>query len=424
MSTMTKDSVVAGGPAASWLERAAAGVVFGCLSRLERGRLELRLPDGSGRTFGPGGGPEARLDARSWRFFTRVLSGGDVGFGEAYTAGDFETPDLTALIRLMIENADALADRYARFAWLGRAADRVAHLLRANTPRNAKSNIGAHYDLGNDMFRLFLDPSLTYSCAYFETPEQSLEDAQRAKRSAVIRKARIEPHHHILEVGSGWGAFAVQAAKETGCRVTTITLSEEQLAHARELVRREGLEDRVKVELCDYRSVKGSFDRIVSIEMIEAVGHEYLGDYFAALDRVLKPEGLVVLQAITIPDHKYETFRKGCDWIQKHIFPGSVIPSLTALSEAMTRRSRFMIEHLENIGVHYAPTLKLWREKFLGARATLEGLGYGREFQRAWEYYFCYSEAGFATRTLGDLQLVLTRPNNRSLPAPEAVAAW
>lgn len=400
-------------------ERLARSAVEGLLGSLVRGKLSMELPDGARLTFGAGPGPSASLRVADWRLFSRLARHGDVGLGEAYTAGDFQTPDLTGLIRLFIDNEPYLARRYGRIAWLGRLANRAAHLLRRNTRRGSRSNIRAHYDLSNEMFSCFLDESMTYSCALFAGPEEGLAAAQRNKRLAVLRKARVGPGHHVLEIGSGWGSFAIEAARETGCRVTGITLSKEQLSFARERARQAGVADRVRFELMDYRDVRERFDRVVSIEMIEAVGHENLGAYFGAIDRALKEGGLAVIQAITIPDHRYDAYRKGCDWIQKHIFPGAVVPSLTAICEAMTRGSRLMIEHAENIGVHYARTLREWRRSFLAAGGRLKGLGFRDDFLRAWEYYFCYCEAGFAARELGDLQLVLTRSNNPSLPPAE-----
>jgi cyclopropane-fatty-acyl-phospholipid synthase len=399
------------------LERFSMDQIFFFLGKLKKGSLKLTLPDGSDRFFGdPSSSIQADLSVKSFSFFWRCLKDADIGFGESFMAEEWETNDLVLLLQLLIENQDAFNDRDIKFAWLGRQLNRLRHRQRRNTPRQSKANIRDHYDLSNDFFQTFLDPRFMYSCALFHHPDESLEQAQINKLRALIRKAAIQPGDHVLEIGSGWGSFALEAARLTGCRVTSITLSEEQLKLARLRARQEGLEDRVQFQLCDYRSVEGEFDKIVSIEMLEAVGQEYYGAFFAACDRLLKPGGLVVLQVITIPDQRYETYRKGSDWIQKYIFPGGMLPSLTALCQAMTDHSRLIVEDLENVGIHYARTLRLWRENFLTQTARVQALGFDRCFQRMWLYYLCYCEAGFATRTLGDLHLVLTRPNNLKLP--------
>ena len=255
----------------------------------------------------------------------------------------------------------------------------------------------------------------TYSCGIFRSETENLEQAQRNKLWAMITKARIGAEDHVLEIGCGWGGFALEAVRETGCRVTGITLSKEQHAFACRRVAEAGLQDRITLLLRDYRHVEGRFDRIVSIEMLEAVGHKYFGDFFRCCDRLLKPKGLAVLQTITIPDHRYDRYRKGCDWIQKHIFPGGHLPSLGALCRAMAENSRFFVEHLENIGIHYARTLREWRLRFERNVDKVAELGFDRTFQRKWLYYLSFCEAAFGTRSLGNLQLVLTRPNNRSL---------
>ena len=399
-----------------WYERLA--IRF--FSQARKGRLEMVLPDGKTVTAGDPAAPPAVLRIHSRAFFRRLILDGDIGFGESFMAGEWTTPDLPGLLRVLADNLASVDDRKIALSWLGRSVNRLRHALRRNTERLSRRNIRDHYDLSNDFFRLWLDETMMYSSAVFESPDQSLYDAQMNRIRILIRKARIRPEHHVLEIGSGWGAFAIEAARATGCRVTTITLSTQQLELARQRVREAGLEDRVSVVLCDYRHVKGQFDRIVSIEMLEAVGHEYFGAFFRACDRLLKPDGLVVLQVITIPDQRYDMYRRATDWTQKHIFPGGVLPSLTALSRAMTRHSRFVVEHLENIGPHYARTLREWRERFLAARDRVRAMGFDDVFLRKWEYYLAYCEAGFAARVINDLHLVLTRPNNASLDRPQS----
>ncbi len=405
------------------IERWLARRVLDALAALERGRLELRLPDGSVRRFGaredaaaPRPGPVAAIDVSSWAFFPRVALGGDLGFAESFVDGEWTTPDLTAVISLFIANEEVLASEAGTPSLLRRAADRLDHLRRRNTPGGSRRNIRAHYDLGNDFFRLFLDATMTYSCGLFERPDEPLETVQLRKIRRVLDKAQLEPGMHLLEVGCGWGSTALVAAREYGVRVTGLTVSEEQRAWGLARVGEAGLADRVAIELCDYRHAHGSYDRVVSIEMLEAVGHEYFGAYFAAIDRLLAPGGRAVIQVITLPDQRYEGYLGRVDFIQKHVFPGAVIPSLTALCEAMTRASSLVVEHLENIGPHYAPTLAAWRRRFLAQAAELSRLGFDPRFQRTWEYYFAYCEAGFASRYLNDLQLVLTRAGLPALP--------
>jgi len=403
-----------------FLEKAGAAIVLSALEKIKNGRLSMALPDGTTRIFGDPYSPvRANIAVRRPDFFKRVLLWGDVGFGEAYTAGDFETDDLTAVVRLFIENGEAMEVENTRWALWGKIRNRLRHLLNSNTVSGSRRNIYAHYDLGNDFFKLFLDPSLMYSSARFEDGD-TLESAQRRKVASILDKAHIEPGEHVLEIGSGWGTCAIEAARR-GAKVTTLTISQHQYAFVRERIKREGLEDKIEVRFCDYRKAEGRYDKIISIEMIEAVGHEFLGTFFATCDRLLKPDGVVVIQAITIPDQRYEAYRRGCDWIQKHIFPGALLPSLTALSSAMTNNSNLVVESVENIGIHYTRTLREWRRALLARSAEVKALGFNDEFLRTWDYYFSYCEAGFATRTLGDLQIVLTRPNNARLPVPAAV---
>jgi len=400
-------------PAPGVVERWTAARVLDALAAIDRGTLDLRLPDGTVRRFGEAAaattGPAAAIHVSSWAFFPRVALGGDLGFGESFVDGDWTTPDLTAVIALFIANEEVLAGEAGRPALLRRAADRIDHLRRRNTPGGSRRNIRAHYDLGNDFFRLFLDETMTYSCALFEAEDEPLEKAQRRKIRRILDKAQLEPGMHLLEIGCGWGSTALTAAREYGVRVTGLTVSDEQRAWGLARVREAGLEDRVAIELCDYRHAHGRYDRVVSIEMLEAVGHEYLGAYFAAIDRMLAPGGRAVIQVITLPDQRYEGYLERVDFIQKHIFPGAAIPSLTALCDAMTRASTLVVEDLESIGPHYAPTLAAWRRRFTAEPAELARLGFDPRFQRTWEYYFAYCEAGFASRYLNDLQLVLTR---------------
>jgi cyclopropane-fatty-acyl-phospholipid synthase len=405
-------TLIAKGP--TRLERAGARAMDALFRRIERGRLRVVLPDGEERLYGDGnpiGAPSMRI--ASYAFFRKLLVGGAVGFGEAWTEEVWDSEDPAGVLRVLADNHDALRGGGRRMSRLTRPARRLLHALRDNTRLGSRRNIRAHYDYGNEFFSTFLDPRMMYSCGIYERDSSTLADAQAVKIERILEKLRLRPEHRLLEIGSGWGGFAVEAARRTGCRVTSITLSKEQLRIARERAEREGVADRVFFEYRDYRDVEGTFDRIVSLEMLEAVGHRRLGTYFAACDRILAPGGRAVLQVITIPDQRYDEYRRNPDWIQKYIFPGGMLPSLDAMSRAMTRRSRLIVEHLENIGPDYAPTLRDWREAFERSRDRLLELGYPERIQRMWRYYFAYCEAGFAARILNDLQLVLVRPGRQ-----------
>jgi cyclopropane-fatty-acyl-phospholipid synthase len=352
--------------------------------------------------------------------------------------GEIEIDDLTSFFMIMIKNRNA-SDTSSILFWLGSLWSRVQHRFgRANNISNAQQNIHEHYDLSNEMFETFLDPTMMYSCAVFEKPEDSLHQAQITKLHKIIREADIKSTDHVLEIGSGWGSFAIEAVKKTGCRVTTgspgqhtllwrasvlnlyfstclVTISEEQYALAKQRIEEAGLQDRIDLKFLDYRKIEGKFDKVVSIEMIEAVGHEFLPEYFATIDKCLKPDGVAYIQAITYPDSRYEQYRRGCDFIQKYIFPGGLCPSITAMADAMTKSSSLQIEHLDNIGIHYAQTLRLWRDNFIANREKILKLGFPESFIRRWLYYFAYCEAGFETKVLGTLHLLLTRPGNESI---------
>ncbi|MDX2177217.1 MAG: DUF1365 family protein [Candidatus Sumerlaeia bacterium] len=402
----------------SAIQRLGTSLILGQFERMATGRLSVELPDRTQRTFGKGGGLESSMRVSDWNFFSRCLADGDIGFAESYMAGEWSTPDLTATLAFFADNIQNVNEDQPATALLGSLANRAAHLLRRNSRAGSRRNIAAHYDLSNDFFQLFLDPAtMMYSSGVYPSPETTHHEAQVAKLDAIISKAYLKPTDHVLEIGCGWGGFAIRAAQTIGCRVTGITLSKEQLAFAKARIAECGLEGRIDLRLIDYRDLEGSFDKVVSIEMIEAVGHENLPAYFAAIDRLMKPDGLAVIQGITMPDQRYARYLRNCDFIQKHIFPGAVCPSITAMVNAMTSASRLIVHRVDDIGVHYARTLREWRDRFLAKRAEVEQLGFDNRFIRMWEYYFCYCEAGFSTRTISNVQLVLTRPNNRALPA-------
>jgi len=397
------------------LDRTALRVVLDRLRGLDVGELELHLPDGSRHLFGGSSGLRGVLHVRRWRFFRRLLASGDVGLGEAYMDGDWSTPDLVSVTRVFLDNEERL-DRTSTTGIVGRSIDRSLHVARANTRRRAPRNIRAHYDLGNDFYALFLDPTMTYSSAVFPSPESSLEAAQRHKYARLAAKAGLEPGMHVLEIGCGWGGFAEYAAHELGCRVTGITLSDAQAAFARERMRRAGLDGSVGIRVVDYRNVGGRYDAIVSIEMLEAVGHRFLGDFFSTCDRLLEPAGRVALQVITFPDQGYDGYRRRVDWIRKYIFPGGHLPSLAAMQRAFASRTSFVLDDVENIALHYAETLRRWRAAFRSSTDRVQALGFDTRFVRMWDFYMGICEAAFAHRKLGNLQMVLTRPGHGHLP--------
>lgn len=390
----------------SWCPR----FVYGYLARLTHGCVTI---EGSGEpltTFGdPGSTLRAAITVHDRRFFWRAVAGGEIGFAESYMDGDWTCDDLTALIQILAINRGELAELNPATALPRRLLNRAYHLARRNTLAGNRRNIQDHYDLGNGFFGLFLDPSMTYSCAVFPTGTETLEEGQRLKNRAMIDKANIRPADHVLEIGSGWGSLALTAVQRTGCRVTTLTLSDAQKSYVEARVAEVGLQDRIEVRIADYRQIEGTFDRIVSVEMLEAVGHENLPAYFAACDRLLRPGGRAAIQVITIRDEYYDAYRKACDFIQRYIFPGGHLPCWEALSRAIEATPHLAVENVEDIGHHYARTLSAWRAAFDARTDRILGLGFDRSFLRKWHYYFSYCEAGFRTRMLGTLQFVLTR---------------
>ncbi len=398
------------------LQRRCRAFVENALGNTRCGRLTISFPDGRHRPYnGTQPGPHAVLEVKDARFFSRVVLAGGIGFGEAFMHGEWDSPDPVDVIRFFIRNRKAFDDGRYQSSWPVRALARAVELGRRNTIWGSRRNIRRHYDLSNDFFRLFLDPSMAYSSAIFHSPDEDLESAQQHKYDAIIRKARLQADDHLLEIGCGWGGFAIAAAIKTGCRVTGITVSREQYEFARARAAAAGLADRVRIMLADYRHLRGRFDKIVSIEMLEAVGLAYYPLFFRRIDDLLRPQGIAVLQTITIPDQHFPRYRRESDWIRKHIFPGGLLPSLTVLTAKMTRHSSLMVDHLENIGSHYALTLEAWRRRFDANREAVAALGFDRVFRRKWRYYLASCEAAFRERVIGDLQLVLMRAGSRPM---------
>lgn len=358
-------------------------------------------------------GTPAELIVENKNLYIALLWSGDIGLGEAFVEKMWTSPNPTAVLEFFALNQNYNDDKGIGLSALGDILHRQLHKKRANSLSGSKRNISAHYDLSNDMYEEFLDKRMQYSCAYWETPEQSLEQAQINKMRRLLDSLEIEPGMSLLEVGSGWGYLARMAAEEYGAQVTSVTLSQEQLNYARHHVAEAGLSEQIEFRLQDYREVEGQFDRIISVEMIEAVGHENLGTYFNSLDSNLKEEGKVAIQVITVPDQKYDVYVKDCDWIQKYIFPGALCPSMGAMQKAMAQNSRFWIESTDNIGPHYARTLHEWRVKFEERWSTIKDMGFDENFRRVWNYYLHYCEAGYRSGILGNHQMVLSKTNRR-----------
>jgi len=353
-------------------------------------------------------------------FYSAVASRGSVGAAEAYMEGLWSCDDLVALVRILVLNRALLDGLESGSARLAGWALRAAHGLRRNTLTGSRRNIAAHYDLGNEFFALFLSPDLMYSSAIWQGPDDTLTQASERKLARICERLALTSGDHVLEIGTGWGGFALYAAGRYGCRVTTTTISTEQRQLALERVRRAGLEDRVTVLLEDYRSLKGRYDKLVSIEMVEAIGADYLTAYFAQLGRLLSSEGLALVQAITIEDHRYAQALRSVDFIKRHVFPGSFIPSIAALLAAKTQSCELALVHLEDFGLSYARTLQAWRQAFLARRAEVRALGFDERFIRMWEYYLAYCEGGFRERSIGVAQMLFAAPGYR--PTPDCAA--
>jgi len=392
--------------------------VVNALCKMNKGFLNLTLPSGENLEIGDlSSSYRANLEVKDAGFFKCVVLYGDIGFGEAYVNGLWETDNITNLIKwiiLNIENAPSVSGSKVKslglnlFKWF----NRIYHNNRSNSITGSQKNIAEHYDLNNDFFATFLDPSMTYSAAYFKTPDLTLAEAQDEKYRRLCEQLQLKPTDHVLEIGSGWGANAIFMAKNYGCKVTTVTISKEQQKLGQERVAAAGLSDQVEIIIKDYRNIEGQFDKIVSVEMLEAVGHNYLETYFAKCAEVLKPNGIFAFQVITSPDSRYDSLRRGVDWIQKHIFPGSLLPSVAVINKAINNTSDLTMVDLKDLGLDYARTLKLWFVEFNHKLNEVKALGFDERFIRKWNYYLNYCEAAFEMRNINVMQMVYTRPNN------------
>lgn len=358
----------------------------------------------------------ARIDVRDAALYPQMAFGGSIGAAEAFMNGAWQTDDLTSVVRIFVRNRDVLEGMEGGAARALVSMHKLYHRLNENSLTGSKKNIQAHYDLGNDFYELFLDETMMYSAGVFEHASSTLAEASTAKIERICSKLELSARDHVVEIGTGWGGFAVHAAARYGCRVTTTTISRRQYEYAVERVKRLGLEHLVTVLFRDYRELEGTFDKLVSIEMIEAVGHAYYDEFFGRCARLLKPDGLMSLQAITIADRYYDSALRSVDFIQRYIFPGSTIPSVAAISASVARASDLRLVHHEDLTPHYARTLAAWRERFFENIHEVERLGYGERFIRMWEYYLSYCEGGFAERAIGSVQMTFAKPMNRSSP--------
>jgi len=395
------------------------------LSKMRVGCLKVVDPDGSFVLYGDTSKEydafnSAHVHVKTYDFYRKCIYFGDIGFAESYLDGDWETENISEVISWFILNVEDSPNlsgtkKSTLRLRLFNFVNRLYHLKRANTVTGSKKNIVEHYDLGNDFYKLFLDSTMTYSSAYFKSQKESLEDAQIQKYDALCQKIKLDSSHHLLEIGSGWGGFSTFAAAKYGCKITTITISDEQYKFAKELIEKKGLSNKIEIRLCDYRHITGTYDRIVSIEMLEAVGHKYFETYFAKCSEVLKKDGVIGLQVITCPDSRYNEFRSGIDFIQKYIFPGSLLPSIGRLNEAINRSSNLFLFDLEDLGLNYAKTLKLWLDRFDKNIGLVRDMGFGEKFIRTWRYYLSYCNAAFKMRNISVVQAIYTRPNNTNI---------
>lgn len=396
--------------------------VLGQLDRLEGGSITL-IEGHQRHVLGRGEGHQVTLIVRHSRAWKRLALGGTVGAAEAYMDGDWDTDDLVGLVRLFAANLERVnGEVETGTARLGRWLLNGLQVLKRNSLRGSKRNIAAHYDIGNDLFATFLDRThWMYSSAVFPHAEASLEEASTHKLDLMLDKLDVRPEHHLLEIGTGWGGLAIHAARTRGCRVTTTTISDEQHAHTALRIEEEGLGDRITLLKQDYRELEGRYDRLISVEMIEAVGHHYLDTYLATLDRLLTDDGLAMLQAITIRDQRFDAAKHEMDFIKRHIFPGGFLPSHHAILDGLTRKTTLNVLSLDEIGLHYARTLREWRHRFEASLESIRRMGYDERFIRMWRYYLCYCEGGFMERTIGTCHLLLAKPGARPAPLAGAV---
>ncbi|GAB5414024.1 MAG: cyclopropane-fatty-acyl-phospholipid synthase family protein [Congregibacter sp.] len=385
------------------------------LSHIKVGSITIHDGEDTHHFGSPGvpGEPQAEVVVHNLAAFGKILTGGTIASGEAYIDGDWSSPDLTEVTRLFSANMASMESMQASQHWYTKLALKIAHSMNRNTHTGSKRNISAHYDLGNDFFALFLDPTMMYSSAVFEHPEAGLDEAAVAKLDALCQQLELSADDHLLEIGTGWGGMAIHAATNYGCRVTTTTISKEQYEYARDRVKALGLEDRITLLCQDYRALTGEYDKLVSVEMIEAVGHDFYSSYFQCCSKLLKPHGKMALQAITITDARYEQARRSVDYIKRYIFPGGCLPSLEVIAKHIAKDTDMQMMHLRDITLDYAKTLAKWRERFMAKLDDVRAMGFDDRFIRMWEFYLCYCEGGFRERIIGTVQVSFAKPGFR-----------
>ncbi len=396
----------------NWVQQFAKNQVLARLARLQIGQLTI-IENGQKTVFGSDKSIAATVTVHDAHFYGEIAFGGSIGAGEAYMLDYWQADNLTNVIRIMAANQGVMDALEGGYQWASKPFLKALHWLNRNTTDGSRKNIAAHYDLGNDFFKLWLDPSMMYSSAIFAPETISLEAASQKKLQVICDKLDLKPNDHVVEIGTGWGGFAIYAAKHYGCKVTTTTISKQQYDEAVLRVNAENLTDKITLLLNDYRDLTGKFDKLVSIEMVEAVGHQFYDTYFKKCASLLKPNGMALIQAITITDQRFEAAKNSVDFIQRYIFPGSNIPSITAMLTSITKVSDLKLVDLEDIGSHYATTLRKWYENFFANIDAVRKLGYSEEFIKMWAFYLCYCEGGFAERALGDCHLLLAKPDNR-----------
>ncbi|MGR5142707.1 class I SAM-dependent methyltransferase [Photobacterium sp. DNB23_23_1] len=407
---MLNSEVSRGALALTGTDRVARKIIFSFLEQLRGCGLMVSEVNGETHQFGDRAGElQAQLIVKHQGFYKRILDGGSIAAGEAYMDGWWDSPDLTQVVRVLARNMPILDNIESKVGWITAVKDKWLHYTRRNSKQSSKKNILAHYDLGNDFYRTFLDENMLYSAAIYEDDETSLYQAQFNKMDRLCKQLDLKPEDHLLEIGTGWGALAVHAAKYYGCKVTTTTISDAQHQWAKQLIEQEGLSDKVTLLLDDYRDLTGKYDKIVSVEMVEAVGKEYLTTYIKKCQSLLKDDGLLAIQAITITDQRYDGYSKGVDFIQKYIFPGGFLPSVTVLSQHLTQHTDFVIRDLKDMGMDYARTLSDWHKGFNDNIDLYMQQGFDERFIRMWRYYLCYCEGGFLERSISTVQLVASR---------------
>lgn len=389
------------------LLRLLSGTTAGTLTLIENGEKTVVGDDSNPNA------PHAEVTIHDPRVFKRVLTGGTIAAGEAYIDGDWSSRNLTEVTRFFSANLETMNTMTGKQNWLLRIALKLSHFANRNTVSGSRKNISAHYDLGNDFFKLFLDPTMMYSSAVFPHEHADLEEASRHKLELLCRDLELKPGEELIEIGTGWGGMAIYAAENYGCKVTTTTISREQYQHTLTEVKRRGLDDRITVLLEDYRKLQGKFDKLVSVEMIEAVGHEFYESYFRCVSRLLKPHGKAVIQAITIPEQRYDQARQSVDFIKRYIFPGGCLPSMAVISEHLARYTDMQLSGLRDITRDYARTLEAWHHAFLDELDRVRGMGFDDRFIRMWRFYLSYCEGGFHERIIGTYQITMTKPGYR-----------